>query len=231
MLVGNNTASIFANAGLPYSLSELPEFFEKGIIAYDNGYTDDQLHKRIYYMSFDEQKADYGSLFAPIAINANGKVFATVADDIRKSGDTLATVIPYGKGNVAVIGFDIGSQYLEAPQYTYRKLLDTLLSTLYTEKVKVESVCGSLEIVDLVKDGKLMIQLVNGGGSHADLSSATDDRIFPALDIELSIALDEKPTALMLRPEGRKLDFEWRDGRAYTRIDRVDIHSIIEVIE
>ena len=110
-------------------------------------------------------------------------------------------------------------------------LVKTLADSLYAPKVVIEELCGSLEIVCLEKDSKLMIQLVNGGGTHLDPNTATDDRIFPALDIKLSIALDKCPASLVLQPEAKALDFEWRDGRAYVSIDRVDIHSIIEVNE
>ncbi len=230
VLCGKNTCRIFAKAGAPYTVEELPEFFEKNIIAYDNGFVDDAPHTKVYHFTTNKDKRNYGSLFRPASIVSAGVVLAEVADDIRKNGDPLVSTVAFGSGSVSAIGFDIGSQYLEAPQYTYRTLIKTLADSLYTPVVNIESVCGSLEIVPLIKDGKLMIQLVNGGGSHADAHLATDDRIAPALDIELSIALNDTPQALVLQPEARKLDFEWRDGRAYVRIDRIDIHSIIEVV-
>ena len=230
VLCGKNTCRIFAEAGAPFTVNELPELFEAGIIAYDNGFVDDKPHTKVYYFTVGENKLNYGSIFKPAKIASNGHVVAEVADDIRKNGEPLAATVEYGNGTVSAVGFDIGSQYLSAPQYTYRTLIKTLADSLYTPTVKIEALFGSLEIVPLCKDGRLMIQLVNGGGSHSDTRTATDDRIAPALDIELSIALDEKPDALVLQPEGRALDFEWRDGRAYVSIDRIDIHSIIEVI-
>lgn len=230
VLCGKNTCRIFSEAGAPYTVSELPELFEAGIIAYDNGFVDDKPHVKVYHFTVGENKLNYGSLFKPASIVLNGKVIAEVADDIRKNGTPLAATVEYGKGSVSAVGFDIGTQYLSAPQYTYRSLFKTLADSLYTPIVKIEGICGSLEIVPLLKDGRLMIQLVNGGGSHADTRSATDDRIAPALDIELSVALKDEPDALVLQPEGRKLDFEWRHGRAYVRIDRIDIHSVIEVV-
>lgn len=231
VICGKNACRIFAASGAPYTVSELPELFEKGIIAYDNGFVDDNPHTKVYYFTVNGDKLNYGSLFKPAKIVADGAVLATVADDVRKNGEPLVATVAFGSGSVSAVGFDIGSQYLEAPQYTYRTLIKTLADNLYTPMVNIESACGSLEIVPLMKDCKLMIQLVNGGGTHADTHMATDDRIAPVLDIKLSIALNEKPMALVLRPEARPLDFEWRDGRAYVSIDRIDIHSIIEVIE
>ena len=109
--------------------------------------------------------------------------------------------------------------------------METLIAPLYEPMVRIDAQTGRVEIVCLEVGGRKMIQLLNAAGSHANDACATDDFIPPALDIELSIALDEKPRAMILQPEGRELDFEYRDGRAYVRVDRVDIHSILEIVE
>ena len=86
-------------------------------------------------------------------------------------------------------------------------------------------------MVALEKDGKLMLQLLNANGHHSCSRTITEDFIPPVIDIKLSIELDTKPTKLILQPEGRELSFEYRDGRAYVELDRLDIHNIIEVVK
>ena len=76
-----------------------------------------------------------------------------------------------------------------------------------------------------------MIQMVNAGGNHMDMALATDDYIPPVLDLELSVELPKKPAKLILQPEGKALPFTYRDGRAYVSVPRIDIHSVIEVVE
>lgn len=76
-----------------------------------------------------------------------------------------------------------------------------------------------------------MLQLVNGNGAHSNPNVATEDMIPPALDIVISVALEKAPEKLMLRPANNELEFEYRDGRAYFRVNRLDIHSVVEVIE
>jgi hypothetical protein len=49
-------------------------------------------------------------------------------------------------------------------------------------------------------------------------------------DISLSIKLDKEPKALFLQPQGRELSYEYKDGRAYTTVERLDIHSVIQVM-
>ena len=42
---------------------------------------------------------------------------------------------------------------------------------------------------------------------------------------------EKKPAALILRPEGKELDFAWQDGRAVVRIPRMDLFDIVEIAE
>lgn len=234
VLVGKNTCKIFSEAGASFTVTDLPEFFELGEKAYDNG--GDNGHGknaaadyRAYFFTLDG--TELGALFSPCEIVSDkGGNIAYVQHDPRSEKLPLATVIPYGNGTITAIGFDIGSQYLDGAQYMHRSLMHSITDMLYTPIVKVESVCGRLEVMPLVKDGKLMIQLLNAGGSHSDNFCATDDYIPPVLDALISVELPMKPIKLMLQPEGRSLPFIYKDGRAYFRVDRINIHSIIEVI-
>ncbi len=234
VISGKNTCKAFADKGIPLKVIESPEFFDKGDKAYNNG--GDNGHGKgasaeykAYYFTLDQ--SEFGSLFSPCELYSDsGRTLALFSTNVRAQGAPLALNIPYGNGHITAIGFDIGSQYLMGTQYMHRKLLKTVTESLYTPLVKIESVCGRLEIVPLVKNGRLMIQLLNVGGSHADAQSATDDYIPPVLDARLSIELQEKPLKLMLEPEGRSLPFIYKNGRAYVTIDRIDIHNVVEII-
>lgn len=232
LLAGKNTCRIFAQSGAPFEVVAHDEYYAQGKVAYDNGHGGEGSAKhKAYYFTLDAEY--FGSLFSPCEISAkDGYADAYLKDDQRGSSYPLAVTVSYGNGSVTAVGFDLGSQYLEGSQYLHKELLRKLTDRLYTPKVKLESACGILEIVPLIKDGRLMIQLINGGGSHANASAVSDDYIPPVLDISLSVALDKEPRALILQPEGRPLDFKYcgDNGRAYVNIDRVDIHSIIEVV-
>ena len=230
VLAGKNTCRLFAESCNAFKITDRKEFLDEDIAAGDNGHDGKASTKyRPYHFTLDEN--EHGALFSPCEISsAQGENIAYLKEDIREESAPLSAHIPYGKGAVTVIGFDVGSQYLEGAQYMHRKLMKAVCDSLYTPLVKIENALGVLEVVCLDKDGRLMIQLINGNGRHCDRSSATEEFIPPVVDIELSIALEEKPKALMLQPEGRKLKFKWQDGRAYFAIDRIDIHSIVEVI-
>ena len=234
VIAGKNTCKIFAEAGIPINVIDRPEFFEKGDKAYDNG--GDNGHDknapaeyRSYHFTLDGN--EFGALFSPCELSSEvGGVAAYLHTDVRSAGAPVVMNVPYGNGRIVAIGFDIGSQYLNGAQYMHRTLIKNVTDPLYTPLVKVEDVCGRLEIVPLAKDGKLMVQLLNVGGSHADSQSATDDYIPPVLDARLSIELPDKPLKLMLQPEGRSLPFIYKNGRSYITVDRINIHSIVEII-
>ena len=164
-------------------------------------------------------------------------VYAPDAETVGRIGDAEretdlpgAVVIPYGKGKIAMIAADIGSQYGACVQYVHRDLIRALAEKLYRPTVKIERCLGLLETGILVKDGKRFVQLVNANGAHASAQTATEDFIPPVLDAKLTIAAEKKPAALVLRPENRSLEFDWADGRATVSVPRIDLYGIIEIV-
>lgn len=231
VLSGKNTCKIFAEyENAPYTVTEIDEFIENKEKETQNGH-EGVFTKNYKPYLFNIDDTEYGALFSPCGINANGKIWAYVKERHTDFCAPLSVTSDFGKGSITLIGFDIGLQYLTGTQYMQRKLMKQITDTLYDQIAKIECACGRLEIVALSKDDKLMLQLVNANGSHASSSVASDDLIPPVMDIELSIKLNAPPKKLILQPQGRELSFEYKNSRAYTKIDRVDIHSVIEVVE
>jgi len=229
VLAGKNTTSIFAEAGAPFVCKEHAEFFATEIKGTEDGHSNKTSNKYVPYC-FTTDNMSYGALLSPCEIVADGKINAFFSKKPKIDIVKLSVTVPYGDGTITAIGFDIGSQYLNATQFMHRELMKKITS-LYEPLVKIETAVGRLEVVATKKDGKTMIQLINAGGTHADKCVATDDYIPPVLDIKLSISA---PMArkLILQPEGIQLPIEHTsNGRISTRIPRIDIHSIIEICE
>lgn len=136
-----------------------------------------------------------------------------------------------GKGRVAVFPEDIGLNYTEAALVETRRMADETVLSLYDPEIRLVSATGLVEICDLEKDGKRLVQLVNANGLHHSPSSLTEETIPPVLDVEVSIRCDKRPKAVRLQPEGRRLGMKWEDGHAVVRVPRIDIHSVLEVVE
>ena len=144
-------------------------------------------------------------------------------------GDAMDRIVSFGKGRLAVFGEDIGKAYFAAMRSEHRDRARRILRALYRPLAEVESAHGSLEVVDLVKDGRLMVQLVNGNGNHHAANVITEDFVPPVTDVRLRIRTAAKPRALRLQPDGRDLPFEWRDGIATVEIPKVEMHAVVEV--
>ncbi len=231
VLSGENTCRLFAEAGAPFTVTTLNKTNDRNVLMnLDTGHKQANTGaEQAYYFTLDN--GAFGALISPVAISADdGKVLAKAGIKQREVTHPLASLIPFGKGNIVAIGFDIGKQYTVARQYLHRALIKEVAAQIYEPIARVEAATGLLEIICLEKDNKLMLQLINANGAHADAATMTEDTIPPVLDVKLSIALPHKPKKLVLRPEGRELPFAYENGRAYVTIDRLDLYEIIEVV-
>ena len=226
LLNGVNTCRIFAAAGAPFEAVELddPVPTERFL-----GQRNDARDQRF----FTVDECSCGGVLYPIQLIAKGdvNVVATTFYDEKSVRKPFAIIVPYGKGKIAAIGADLGKPYDQASQYQHRRLMEKLTKDLYTPLVRVEKALGFVDIVCLQKDGRLMLQLMNGNGNHQSIACDTEDFIPPALDIQLSISAAKPPKKLLLQPEGTELPFTHRDKRAYVELDRLEMHQIIEVHE
>ena len=227
LLVGTKTCRVFAKAGAPYRVRTVRD--KDALPIHRMCEVNDPGVQRYFTLNGRES----GCVFTPSEIlTENGKVIATAYySNFSEVHHPLAVIMDYGKGKIAAIGADIGTEYLTDAQYLHRTLIRTIADRLYMPIAHIESVLGILELVCLKKNGRLMLQMINMNGSHRDASVATDDMIPPVVDIELSIACASRPEKLLFQPDGKELSFEYRDGRAYVKIDRLDIQNIIEVVE
>ncbi len=211
LLVGANTAKLFASAGAPFKAGE----------KHSGG-------MEVFTMNGE----DFGTVYdaAGLAFE-KGEIIAEKAANARSEKAPLAAIMPYGKGKIAAAAFDLGTAYQNYAEYLHLDLVKELLGGLYMPLVTVESAEGTPEIVDLEKNGRLMIQIVNANGNHKSTNIATEKNILPCRDVALAIRLSEKPASLVLQPEGKELPFTYEKGVARVVIGKVPMHEIVEVIK
>ena len=180
---------------------------------------------------FSVNGAEFGVSKDAYVIDAgeNATAYGWLYETFRDTGAPFATVFPFGKGRVGVIGMDLGTQYEKATQYPHRTLIRTMADALYTPLARVDSVRGTLEITCLEKDGKFMLQLVNMGGSHSNMQCISDEYIPEIHNAQLSIAAGKPIKKLILQPEGKDIPFVLEDGRYRFTVDCIEIHSVMEV--
>jgi hypothetical protein len=230
VLAGKRTCAFFAERGVGFSAREMQEYKTDNAAQNDNGHA--QRTDTLLPYAFTLEGNIGGALLSPCEITSDNKDARVLIDAVsaEDKGD-VAVMFDYGKGKIAAIGFDIGSQYLTHRQYLHKYLIKRIADAAYEPKARIELACGTCEIVCLEKNGRLMLQIINANGSHTDASCMSEDTIPPLVDLTLSVKTENKDARVILHPEGRELECRYENGRMYFTVDRVDIHSVAEVIE
>ena len=230
MAVGAKTAELLSNAGFPYEVEEYNEYpYTPGWMFGGTGYI-----KRTFpggtpsYLSVGNG-ADYGVTLGALIVKSknDASVIAKLHPSLQdKNGSPTAVVLSYGKGRLGVIGTNLGTQYLNCAQYQHREIIRKMTTMLYNPIAKIESAEGIAEIVCLSVEGKLMLQILNAGGSHRDRQLATENYIPPLRNTVISLREDIDAKNIVLQPEGVPLKAYRCGARTHFKIPEIKIHSI-----
>ncbi|TAN38717.1 MAG: hypothetical protein EPN23_01605 [Verrucomicrobia bacterium] len=79
--------------------------------------------------------------------------------------------------------------------------------------------------------GRLMINLANTAGPHADKTVHGFDAIPAIGPLTVTLRLPRAPKSVVLQPEGRPPDVKWSAGQAAVTVPRLDLYSIVAVTE
>ena len=232
VIIGKNACKFFSENGAPFSVNELHERVITEETANFNGHDADvsKIPYQSYYFTTD--KTHFGFMICPVEICSDtGDTVAWSSIGHRGEFKPLAKIIPFGNGTITPIGASFGEQYNTTAQYMHINLIKTVADKLYAPLARIESAAGRAEILCTEKNGREFIQIVNANGNHCNPNVLTDDTLPPLIDLKLSIALDKAPKSLILQPEGRELSFEYKDGRAFVDIDRINIHAVLEIVK
>jgi len=139
-----------------------------------------------------------------------------------------ASVAEYGKGKIAGIYFDFIREYLTARTVGALDFVKSVVDSVYEPSVKVTGT-RNVDVSVGEKDGKIMINLVNSQGGLENPSIVTFDYLPDVYDIDVEIKCDEKPQSITMQPSNKKLDFEYKNGRAKLKVDKLGIYEILVV--
>lgn len=155
--------------------------------------------------------------------------FYTVDDYASKSKTVASSLRQVGKGKIAAIYFNAGTAY---SQYKTPVIRDFIAETIHelSPQLMVEVTGSHLAHVAVNQlKGKTFINLVNVAGEHTNQSAIGYDQV-PALNnLTVSIKTLKKPSEIILQPEGRKMEFTYKNGQSILLIPKLEIHSILEI--
>lgn len=183
------------------------------------------------YLGYDARFATLNSDLRVIELNEGSHLFGSVypSRDFRYSEGPFAAISNCGKGKLACVYADLGAAYLTSTSPVIRDFLSGIVRELFPSPLVTIKGSHKVHVVPAMKNGKLMINLINTSGDHANLNYEGFDEIPPLQNIEVSVKLEKKPQSAMLQPEGKKLTVEYIKGKAVFRIPELKIHRVIEI--
>lgn len=226
----------------PETLARLEEFAKKGgtLIA-DGGIT---LPEGMSGARFAEGKTrlvfpDCGegltametAYFAPTATTAEPIAYCYRENYYREEErEVAATRNRYGKGQVICLAFALAGVYCDNVTYQLKQFTKNLLRDVgYRAEVRVT---GS-DYADLTlseKGGHLMAHVINRAGEHNAVGVRTFREIPPIGPLLVGIRAEACPARVTLQPEGTPLTpCGEEDGYYLYRVERVEIHSILDI--
>ena len=88
-----------------------------------------------------------------------------------------------------------------------------------------------VHVVPAMKNGKMMVNLINSGGDHSNPNYYGFNEIPPIRDLEVSVMLGTKPQSVILQPGGKRLKFDFENGKTKFIIPELKIHNIVEILK
>jgi hypothetical protein len=210
LLVGKKTARMFADAGVPLTVSDTAHDTWRWVRCGD----------------FVTAMPGVCSVGAPQMESA-----AFVGNEERSAHATAAAVLPFGNGKIGVIPTNLGALYSEVAQFVHRDLITAVCDRLYTPTVRIREGIGLAELVLTEKNGHRYIQILNANGQHANRAVANENFLPPIVDLVLSLGNVAQPKQVVRYPGGADVPVSVEDGEVLLHVGRVDVHEILEIVE
>lgn len=212
LVIGSETATVFAR--------------ELGIQSAD------KLDEKDCFISAAGRIGSVRSSVLSVKLASDCKVLSNFysGSDYRDKGKRIASSIrSVEKGKIAAIYFDAGKAYSEYKTFVIRDFIAETIAQL-APKMDIKVSGSHLVHVTLNKlNGKTYINLINVAGENTNQAAIGYDQIPPLTD--LVVRIKGKPTQVVLQPEGKALDFTSAEGESTVAVPKIEINSILEVIE
>jgi len=134
---------------------------------------------------------------------------------------------PLGKGRIGFLPYPVGEEYEKNGNETLRKQVDMAVRALFPNPLVEVSGSPWVDVSISQLNGKRMVHLVNTSGDHKGAGIIRSiDAVGP---LQVSIRCNQKPSKITLQPAGKNCDFTFVDGRAYIKVDVVEIYDILVI--
>jgi hypothetical protein len=191
----------------------------------------DSLPGNFYYLEFNDEYSTITSPYKNVTLptDAINMGYLYSASSPRAPKYNAGAIIPYGNGKIGFIFTDIGLHYFKGSSSALRNYVSAFVKALFPNPI-VEVKGSHLIDVTLNELGnKKIINLVNIGGNHNSGIVDVYDEVPPLTNIVVSIRCDKKPSKIILLPENKSVNFDYKNEKANLVIPKVEIHSLLVV--
>lgn len=195
------------------------------------GYSMGPTAQRLTYLAFERRMAAFEDARASFEELGAGEVTGLLHDyNYFESPEyPMSIALTTGRGQVGVLGFDLGHVYQSNRTTTLRDYFKNQMDRFFPQRLVTVTGSMYVDLTVMHKQDQLMINLVNSAGPHSDPNVRSYSEVPAIGPLQVSIALERAPQCVTLEPEGQALDFEYRDGRVWLTLDRLDLHAILVV--
>ena len=175
-----------------------------------------------------------GTSLVSVELNPGAKATANFynSSDFADKGKIIASSVnKVGKGRVTGVYFNAGSTYLDYKSHVLRDFISSRIEELFSNPL-VEVTGSSLVHIAVNQiNGKMLVNLMNVAGEHANSKAIGFDEIPALKDVTVKINTPEKPSKIILQPEGRTLNIDFQNGISKVVVPELAIYSILEVVK
>lgn len=184
-------------------------------------------------LGFDNRFVDVQNKFREVHCNPGTKELARLyqTNDFRYPSGIAATINKYGKGQVAGVYMNMGESYLSTTSPVFRDFLSEIINQLFPEPLVTVKGSHRVHVIPAEKEGRMLIQLVNTSGDHANRHVKGIDEIPELRGLKVTVRMKEKPKKVMLQPEGKSLKFNFTGDNISFVVPELKIHDIVEIIK
>jgi hypothetical protein len=211
LLVGPRAASLFQSE-IGVTLEGTPQT-EVRFLAHDGSLVPTKGQTQA--VRLESRAQPYGQLHASNASNSPAQPAASIA--------------PLGRGKIAATYFSFSQGYLNQRSETSRAFLNELARRLFPKPLVEVKGSSDVDVAVARLGNRLVVNLVNTAGPHADVQDPIHDSIPPVGPLEIAVRAEKKPSRITLEPGSQPLSFEFRDGAAQLKLPRLEIHNAIVV--
>ena len=154
-----------------------------------------------------------------------GKIYRN--NDDTGEHQIAASIREFGQGKIAGVYLELGAAYVNKSTTVTRDFLSGLVRELYPDPAVTVTGSHHVDVTLNRINGRLAVNLVNTSGPHQDERVNVFDDIPAIGPLQVTIAVPQEPRQVHLEPGNRPIDSEYRDGRVWLQLDRLELHDII----